>query len=129
MAQLDSLRGYAQDHYGTVEQSQKTDYVQKGNACGYQVIREPQWNKGIYSRHFSLGKRGILTRVYRYIISTRGTHFKKPHWPHSSYLREHGHTMYASPPDDQQPDNQHRQISLPLINQSQQHRSLLPRPH
>jgi len=43
---LDVLRGYSQDHYGTVEQYRTTDYVPKNMAGGYQVLREPAWNKG-----------------------------------------------------------------------------------
>lgn len=46
MASLDGLRGYAQDHYGEVKQYRTTDYVPKSAAGGYQVLREPLWNKG-----------------------------------------------------------------------------------
>jgi hypothetical protein len=47
MASLDGLRGYAQDHYGEVKQYRTTDYVPKSAAAGYQVLREPLWNKGV----------------------------------------------------------------------------------
>ncbi|ORY71249.1 NADP-dependent malic enzyme [Pseudomassariella vexata] len=47
MASLDGLRGYAQNHYGEVQQYRKTEYVPKSSACGYQVLREPLWNKGL----------------------------------------------------------------------------------
>lgn len=46
MASLDQHRGYAQDHYGEVKQDHATQYVDQDNAAGYQVIREPLWNKG-----------------------------------------------------------------------------------
>lgn len=46
MAALDGLRGYSQDHYAVVKQYRTTDYVPKNQAGGYQVIREPAWNKG-----------------------------------------------------------------------------------
>lgn len=46
MANLDTLRGYATNHYGQVQQYSKTEYVPKGQAAGYQVLREPLWNKG-----------------------------------------------------------------------------------
>ena len=46
MASLDGLRGYAQDHYGEVQQYVKTEYVPKSAATGYQILREPLWNKG-----------------------------------------------------------------------------------
>ena len=48
MAQLDQLRGYAQNHYGQVTQFRTTDYVPESQASGYQVLREPLWNKGMY---------------------------------------------------------------------------------
>ncbi|KXJ92751.1 NADP-dependent malic enzyme [Microdochium bolleyi] len=47
MAALDGLRGYAQDHYGEVHQDKPTDYVPSTAAGGYQVLREPAWNKGL----------------------------------------------------------------------------------
>lgn len=53
MASLDGLRGYAQNHYGEVQQYRTTDYVPKSSAGGYQVLREPFWNKGL-SRFFCL---------------------------------------------------------------------------
>ncbi|KAK6072944.1 NADP-dependent malic enzyme [Seiridium cupressi] len=47
MAALDGLRGYSQNHYGEVQQHRSTDYVPQSSACGYQVLREPLWNKGL----------------------------------------------------------------------------------
>ncbi|KAK3944189.1 hypothetical protein QBC46DRAFT_375622 [Diplogelasinospora grovesii] len=47
MANLDTLRGYAQDHYGEVHQYTNTEYVSQNQALGYQVLREPLWNKGL----------------------------------------------------------------------------------
>lgn len=52
MAALDSFKGYAQHNYGKVHQYRTTDYVSKNNAGGYQVLREPAWNKGISSSSF-----------------------------------------------------------------------------
>lgn len=46
MANLDTLRGYAQNHYGQVQQYATTEYISQGQAAGYQVLREPLWNKG-----------------------------------------------------------------------------------
>lgn len=46
MANLDGLRGYAQDHYGEVRQYRTTEYVDESQAAGYQVLQEPLWNKG-----------------------------------------------------------------------------------
>jgi malate dehydrogenase (oxaloacetate-decarboxylating)(NADP+) len=48
MSALDGLRGYSQDHYGTVKQYHETEYVSKNMAGGYQVLREPAWNKGTF---------------------------------------------------------------------------------
>ncbi len=54
MASLDQLRGYAQNHYGEVHQFRATEYIPQSQAGGYQVLREPLWNKGnqpIYKTH------------------------------------------------------------------------------
>lgn len=48
IAALDGLRGFAQGHYGTIKQYRETEHVSKSSACGYQVLREPLWNKGSY---------------------------------------------------------------------------------
>ncbi|KAL2136373.1 hypothetical protein VTI74DRAFT_4017 [Chaetomium olivicolor] len=47
MANLDTLRGYAQNHYGEVHQYATTEYVSQSQALGYQVLDEPTWNKGL----------------------------------------------------------------------------------
>ncbi|KAJ2894970.1 NADP-dependent malic enzyme [Zalerion maritima] len=47
MASLDQLRGYVQNTYGEVHQYKNTEYVTKNQAAGYQVLREPLWNKGL----------------------------------------------------------------------------------
>lgn len=47
VASLDQLRGYAQHHYGEVRQHKQTEYVSRYQAAGYQVLREPMWNRGL----------------------------------------------------------------------------------
>ncbi|KAH8195702.1 hypothetical protein TruAng_010133 [Truncatella angustata] len=47
MASLDGLRGYAQNHYGEIQQTRDTEYTPKSSACGYQVLKNPMWNKGL----------------------------------------------------------------------------------
>jgi malate dehydrogenase (oxaloacetate-decarboxylating)(NADP+) len=49
MAALDTLKGYSAEHYGIVKQYRETDYIAERNAGGYQVLREPAWNKGTYT--------------------------------------------------------------------------------
>jgi malate dehydrogenase (oxaloacetate-decarboxylating)(NADP+) len=46
LAQLDTMRGYAQDNYAVVCQSDDAEHVPRESARGYQVLREPSWNKG-----------------------------------------------------------------------------------
>jgi hypothetical protein len=46
MANLDTLRGYAQNHYAEVHQYATTEYITQNQALGYQVLNEPMWNKG-----------------------------------------------------------------------------------
>jgi malate dehydrogenase (oxaloacetate-decarboxylating)(NADP+) len=48
-ASLDQHRGYAQDHFAEVHQDRETEYVDESMAAGYQVLREPLWNKGMFS--------------------------------------------------------------------------------
>lgn len=45
-AALDQHRGYASTTFGEVQQSRETTPVPEAAACGYQVLREPLWNKG-----------------------------------------------------------------------------------
>ena len=49
--QLDQLRGYRQDTYGEVQQTRQTEYISEFQATGYQVLREPLWNKGQWYSH------------------------------------------------------------------------------
>lgn len=46
MASLDQHRGYAQNTFGEVQQYRTTEPVSKSQATGYQVLKEPLWNKG-----------------------------------------------------------------------------------
>ncbi|KAF7863044.1 hypothetical protein EAF04_007127 [Stromatinia cepivora] len=43
---LDHFKGYNQTNYQTVTQSRDTEYIPKYSAKGYQLLREPAWNKG-----------------------------------------------------------------------------------
>ncbi|KAG5931348.1 hypothetical protein E4U53_001810 [Claviceps sorghi] len=47
VAALDQHRGYAKDSYSEVKQARTTQYVPESQAAGYQIIREPLWNKGL----------------------------------------------------------------------------------
>ncbi|PHH82056.1 hypothetical protein CDD82_7137 [Ophiocordyceps australis] len=44
---LDQHRGYAQSHSKEVQQQRDTQYVSQSQAAGYQILREPLWNKGL----------------------------------------------------------------------------------
>lgn len=48
MAALDQHRGYVKDSYGEVKQDRDTEYMAISQAAGYQIIREPLWNKGMF---------------------------------------------------------------------------------
>ena len=47
ISSLDHLRDYSQDHYAVVKQYHETEYVPRSQAAGYQILREPLWNKGM----------------------------------------------------------------------------------
>lgn len=48
IASLDNLKGYNQRSYSTVTQTESTEYVQKSNLRGYNLIRDPASNKGTF---------------------------------------------------------------------------------
>lgn len=50
MASLDTLNGYAKDHFAVVMQGTPTEYVKEKHAKGYQVLSEPAWNLGMLLR-------------------------------------------------------------------------------
>lgn len=52
MTALDQHRGYVQDHYAEIQQDRPTQYIDETNAAGYQIVREPLWNKGKLPRSF-----------------------------------------------------------------------------
>lgn len=88
MAALDGLRGYAQNHYGEVQQYRSTDYVPKSSAGGYQVLREPLWNKGMFlncsPQRNCIFLSLILTHLPRSLIFTRGQNLQELDWSDSS---------------------------------------------
>uniref|UniRef100_L2GEC8 Nadp-dependent malic enzyme n=4 Tax=Colletotrichum gloeosporioides species complex TaxID=2707338 RepID=L2GEC8_COLFN len=47
MASLDQHRGYAQNTFGEVQQYRNNEPLPRSQAVGYQVLKEPLWNKGL----------------------------------------------------------------------------------
>ncbi|KAG5992938.1 hypothetical protein E4U43_003617 [Claviceps pusilla] len=47
VAALDQHRGYAKDSYAEIKQDRPTECVTESQAAGYQILREPLWNKGL----------------------------------------------------------------------------------
>jgi malate dehydrogenase (oxaloacetate-decarboxylating)(NADP+) len=45
-ATLDTMRGYSQNAYAVVQQTHETETIPRPRARGYQLLREPAWNKG-----------------------------------------------------------------------------------
>jgi hypothetical protein len=60
MAALDQHRGYAKDSHGEVKQDRHTEYLDQSQAAGYQIIREPLWNKGMLSSSLRVAPCTIL---------------------------------------------------------------------
>ncbi|TVY17328.1 NADP-dependent malic enzyme [Lachnellula arida] len=72
MSSLDVLKGYSQDSFGVINQHRETDYVPQHKAGGYQVIREPAWNKGTsFSPDERLAKN--LTGLIPHVLETLET--------------------------------------------------------
>ena len=65
---LDGLRGYSQDHYGVIKQHMKTEYLPKSHAGGYQILREPSWNKGARFLNISNSLTVVLICFCRYLF-------------------------------------------------------------
>jgi hypothetical protein len=97
MSALDGLRGYSQDHFGTIKQYRETDYVSKNNAGGNQVLREPAWNKGMPHRVLNLAQNANSSR---YLVQPRRTSLQKPLRPHTSHHGKHGDTMCSGHEND-----------------------------
>ncbi len=96
LSALDQHRGYAQDHYGEVKQDQPTQYLSELDAAGYQIIKEPLWNKGKQESPLlgdSLSYRLIspLTLALRSCIHSRGARLQEPYRPPASH--------HGEPPD------------------------------
>lgn len=70
LSALDQHRGYAQDHYGEVQQDQATQYLSEGDAAGYQIIKEPFWNKGKHGHRVTVATR----RLSSHLISSHRSH-------------------------------------------------------
>lgn len=69
MAALDQHRGYVKDSYGEVKQDRDTEYVAVSQAAGYQIIREPLWNKGMFfSRLIPSLCRAVPSATSRYLV-------------------------------------------------------------
>ena len=49
MSSVDQHRGYSKEASGEVKQDRQTEYTSKNQAAGYQLLREPLWNKGMLS--------------------------------------------------------------------------------
>ncbi|TVY56757.1 NAD-dependent malic enzyme [Lachnellula cervina] len=90
MSSLDVLKGYSQDSFGVINQYRETDYVPQHKAGGYQVIREPAWNKGTSftpDERLSKNLTGLIPHVLESLetqclqamrmINTRGTNIDK----------------------------------------------------
>lgn len=67
MTALDQHRGYTQDRFAEVKQTQTTQYLPEAAAAGYQIIREPHWNKGMlfFSLSLSLSLSSYWTCLFR----------------------------------------------------------------
>lgn len=46
IASFDTIRSYAQNYYAVAEQPHETEDIPRPSARGYQLLREPSWNKG-----------------------------------------------------------------------------------
>jgi hypothetical protein len=105
-ASLDTMRGYSQNAYAVVQQTHETESIPRPRARGYQLLREPAWNKGWASIVVSIPK-PVADVLYRHFIYARRKGLPEPYWPHPPRHGEHGHSMHASHEDGPQSVHQH----------------------
>ena len=103
-ASLDTMRGYSQNAYAVVQQTHETESIPRPRARGYQLLREPAWNKGWAPIIILLSIANVL---YRHFIYSRREGHPEPDWPHTPRHGEHGHTMHAGHEDGSQSVHPH----------------------
>lgn len=122
LTSLDQHRGYSQDRFAEVKQTQPTEYMEESAAAGYQIIREPHWNKGMLACHGRLRRRGFgpsscglcpsalhspLTRLFRSLLYPRGACRQEPHRPHPPHHGEPRDPEHPCHEDDPEPPDRH----------------------
>jgi len=105
-ASLDTMRGYSQNAYAVVQQTHDTESIPRPRARGYQLLREPAWNKGWALILVSLPK-PVADVLYRHFVYSRRESHPEPNRPHTPRHGEHGHPMYARHEDGPQPIHPH----------------------
>lgn len=65
-AKLDTFKGYSSRNYGTLHQQDETEYLQRSNMRGINVLREPALNKG--ESDFEIASLVYVTHQYRHIL-------------------------------------------------------------
>ena len=105
-ASLDTMRGYSQNAYAVVEQTHETESIPRPRARGYQLLREPAWNKG-WASILIFTPKLVADVLYRHFLYPRRKGLPEPYWSHTPRHGEHGHSMHARHEDGPQPDHQH----------------------
>lgn len=138
--QLDQLRGYRQDTYGSVKQIKDNQYVTdvaKHLAVGQQVLREPTFNKGSFSPQIKpLSSPFFLFRTnpadcisFRSCLYSRRACDEEPDWFNTSHHGRLEDTMPACSANDPLSPDQCRQIPLLVLCEGPECRPVLPPSH
>ncbi|KAF0326155.1 malic enzyme [Colletotrichum asianum] len=100
MASLDQHRGYAQNTFGEVQQYRNNEPLPRSQAVGYQVLKEPLWNKGQWaifpSHHTSTytvmhGSFNIPLTARTEPTASAHLHLTAPHW-----LPQHAVSLHSA---------------------------------
>lgn len=130
LASLNHLAGYSTKSYpDAVPQQSATTYTPEEMARGYEVLREPFFNKGMYLQPITQYIPSTILINNRNLLRPRRSHHQEPHRLDPSRHGIHVHTSRPRHEDDKYPQHSHRQVPVPLDPQSQQRRPLLPRAH
>lgn len=96
LASLNHLAGYSTKSYpDAVPQQSTTTYTPEEMARGYEVLREPFFNKGTYLQPLTKFTASTILIHSRNLLRPRRPHHQEPHRPHPA---RHGIHVHASRP-------------------------------
>lgn len=128
-----AMKAATLDHAAEAKHHRVTD-VSQSELPGYQLMREPLWNKGMSSTAplllSSLSRLTPLTNpISRPLLYPRGARLQQPHRPPAPRHGEPPDAVWQGHEYDPVQADKHRQVSVSVHHQGPEHRLVLPPPH